>query len=192
MRCGLLGPYSSRMALALGWGAPLTIEDLEKAPDDGHRYELVDGVLLVTPAPGTDHQTCVAALVVLLAGAAGPDLRVLPAPYDWVVSASTLLQPDVLVARRSDLGPRRLERVPLLVVEVSSASTRSLDRGTKRLAYEEAGVGAYWLVDPDGPGLTALRLEGGRFVEEAEVSGDEAFEASWPVPVRVVPAELLA
>jgi Uma2 family endonuclease len=180
------------MALALDWGAPLTVEDLDEAPDDGHRYELVDGTLLVTPAPGTDHQTCVAALVILLSAAAGPDLRVLPGPYDWVVSASTLLQPDVLVARRTDLGPKRLEKAPLLVVEVSSPSTRSLDRGTKRLAYEAAGVGAYWLVDPEGPSLSALRLASGRFVDEAHVSGEEAFDATWPMPVRVVPADLLA
>jgi len=68
---------------ALQWGSPLTIADLESMPEDGHRYELIDGTLLVTPAPNTRHQCCVARLLIALGTAAGPDLEVLPAPYDW-------------------------------------------------------------------------------------------------------------
>jgi len=73
-------------------------------PEDGHRYELIDGTLLVTPAPDTRHQSCVAQLVIILGTAAGSDVKVLPAPYDWVAGPSTLFQPDVVVARRADLG----------------------------------------------------------------------------------------
>jgi len=102
-----------------------------------------------------------------------------------------LLQPDVLVARREDLGTARLERPPLLVVEVLSPSTRLTDLGTKRLAYEAAGVPAYWLVDPDEPSLTAVRLHEGRYAQEARAGADECYQAGYPFDVAVVPGELV-
>ena len=179
------------MTLVLPWGAPLTAADLDAMPDDGHRYELVDGSLLVTPAPNLRHQECVLSLGALLHGARLPGHAVLVAPFDYRVAPTTQLQPDILVALRRDIGPARLERPALLVVEVLSPSTRLYDLGTKRLAYEAAGVAAYWIVDPDEPGLTVLHLEDGRYVETAEVSGDQAYEAARPFPVTVVPANLL-
>ena len=176
---------------ALRWGSPLTVADLEAMPEDGHRYELVDGTLLVTPAPDTRHQSCVAQLLVVLGSAAGPEVRVLPAPYDWVAGPGTLFQPDVLVARRADLGPKRLERPPLLVVEVLSASTRTIDLATKRMAYADAGVAGYWLVDPDVPSLTVLELRAGEYVEVAAVDGDGAWESQTPIRATIVPARLV-
>jgi Uma2 family endonuclease len=180
------------MALALQWGAPLTYEDLEAMPDDGHRYELVDGVLVVTPAPGTAHQACVAQLVTRLTVAASADSLVLCAPYDYLVAPATLLQPDILVARRKDLGEARLERPPLLVVEVLSPSTRLTDLGTKRLAYEAAGVPAYWLVDPREPSITVLGLHEGCYRQETKVVADERYQADHPFEVTVVPSELVS
>lgn len=179
------------MALTLPWGEPLTVEDLEGAPDDGHRYELVDGVLVVTPAPGFAHQRGVINLVVALEKVVPADLVVLVAPFDWVVGPRTLFQPDLLVARRADVGPARLEHAPLLAVEVLSPSTRLIDSGLKRAAFARAGVASYWLVDPDRPGLTALRLEGDTYAVEADVTGDEAFVADAPFAVTVVPSALL-
>lgn len=138
---------------------PLTSEDLADFPDDGHRYELIDGALVVAPAPGTDHQLCLGLVYRVIAGQLPPDLVALLAPYDWLVSPSTVVEPDLVVARRSDLGPKRLERPPLLVVEILSPSTSRMDRGTKRLAYENAGVPAYWIVDPSDPvTVTILQL----------------------------------
>jgi len=179
------------MATDLSWGAPLTEDDLAAMPDDGHRYELLEGVLLVTPAPNITHQTCVVSLVVLLRSARTESHQVLVAPTDVRLTAVTVLQPDVLVARPADLTPARLEAAPLLAVEVLSLSTRLIDLGTKRLAYEAAGVPAYWLVDPDVPSLTVLHLEDGRYVEQAVVTGDERYTATVPFPVTVVPSELL-
>lgn len=179
--------------MALPLGVPLTVEDVWDIPDDGHRYELIEGVLIVTPAPGAGHQTCAAWIWSILAHAAGPDHLALLAPFDWVAGPQTLLQPDVLVARRADVaatGDKRLERPPLLVVEVASPSTRMMDRGTKRLAFEAAGVPVYWLVDPDVPSLTVLRLQDRAYAEEARVQGDEAYEGTEPFPVTVVPSRL--
>ncbi len=180
--------------MALPWGAPLTVEDVWDLPDDGHRHELIDGVLLMTPAPGSDHQVCVVRLATLLDAAAGSDDMVLIAPFDWLAGSSTLLQPDVLVARRIDIaatGGKRLERPPRLVVEVHSPSTRKVDLGTKRLAFEAAGVPTYWLVDPVEPRLTVLRLVDGRYVEEASVAGAEAYTTTDPFALSEVPADLL-
>ena len=96
------------------------------------------------------------------------------APVDVVVGPSTVLEPDVLVARRSDLTERNLPAAPVLAVEVLSPSTRRIDLGTKRLAFEAAGVPSYWVVDPDEPLLTAFELEHGSYHEVARVTGDEA------------------
>ena len=176
---------------ALQWGSPLTFADLDRMPADGHRYELVDGTLLVTPAPNTRHQSCVTQLAIILGTAAGSDLKVLVAPYDWVAGPSTLFQPDVLVARRADLGPERLERPPLLVVEVLSPSTRRIDLATKRMAYADAGVAAYWLVDPDVPSLTVLALAPGGYEAVATLVGDEAWESQAPVRAVITPSRLV-
>ncbi len=177
--------------MGLPWGVPLTEDDLAKMPDDGHRYELVDGVLLVTPAPNAAHQTCVVSLTVLLRRSRTSDLAVFVAPFDVRLSRFTVVEPDVLVARRSDLTEARLEGPPVLAVEVLSPSTRAVDLAMKRLTYEAAGVPAYWLVDPVAPSLTVLHLEEGQYVEHAMVTGDEAYEAEFPFPVTVVPGALL-
>lgn len=179
------------MALQLPWGAALTYDDLQNIPEDGHRYELLDGTLLVTPSPNYAHQRCVLSLAILLDSAAPPDQEVIVAPFDWVIGPRTSFEPDVLVARRADIAERNLPRPPLLAVEVLSPSTRRIDLVLKRDAYASAGVPSYWLVDPDGPSVTALRLEGGAYVEEASVSGDDPFTASSPFAVTVVPVRLL-
>jgi Uma2 family endonuclease len=177
--------------MALPWGRSITAEDLEALPDDGHRYELVDGNVLVTPAPGKSHQRCVTRLIVLLDSAAGPEHLVLPAPFDWVAGEQTLFQPDVVVTLDADVGPRRLESPPLVAVEVLSPGTRLVDLNLKRAAYQREGVPAYWLVDPDEPSLVVLRLAAGVYQEVARVVGEEAYEADFPFRVTITPARLL-
>jgi Uma2 family endonuclease len=160
-------------------------------PDDGHRYELVDGTLIVTPAPRPIHQRAVLRLAVLLSPSCPPDLEVFVAALDVVISDITVMQPDVLVARRADLTDRNLPAPPVLAVEVLSASTRHIDLGTKRLAFEAAGVASYWIVDPDEPSLTAFELERGEYREVARVVGDDGWQATLPFAVFVVPARLV-
>ncbi len=178
--------------MALPWGEPLTVADLEAIPDDGHRYELVDGTMLVTPAPARVHQRCVARLVALLLTAAGAEHEVLPAPFDWIVDDVTKFQPDVLVARRDEVDDQRLQATPLLVVEVLSPSTRLTDLTLKRGAYERAGVPAYWIVDTEAPSLTVLRLREGRYVDVAAAAGADEYAADFPFEVTVVPAALVS
>jgi Uma2 family endonuclease len=177
---------------ALPRSRPLTYDDLEQMPDDGHRYELIDGSLVVTPAPSAMHQRAVKRLLLLLDHAAPPDLEVFVAPFDVVLSVSTVMQPDVLVARRADLTEKNLPAAPALAVEVLSPSTRRIDLGTKRLAFESAGVPSYWVVDPAEPSLTVFELDGGTYREVARVTGHEAYTARRPFAAVVVPAELIS
>ncbi|MGH9065162.1 MAG: Uma2 family endonuclease [Acidimicrobiales bacterium] len=184
--------YDAGVVVALPWGEPLTYAALGEMPDDGHRRELVDGALLVSPAPGGRHQLCVARLLRVLAEAASEGLEVIPGPYDWLVSPTTVLEPDLLVIKAEDLGEAHLDSVPLLVVEVLSPSTRRTDWGTKRLSYAAAGLPWYWIVDPGVPDLAVLRLHGDVLEEQARVSGIQPYEAADPFPVKVVPADLVA
>jgi len=176
----------------LPWGRELTRADLHDLPDDGHRYELLDGSLLVTPAPRLAHQVAAAEVFKLLdAATAGGALFTVIAPIEVAFSDVTVLQPDVLVVRREDLDDRGVTGIPVLVVEVLSPSTRRFDLGSKRSAYEAAGVANYWVVDPDVPSLIAWRLHEGSYLEEGAVTGDGAFLSTQPVAITVVPVELL-
>lgn len=179
------------MSTQLAWGAPVTYADLQQMPDDGHRRELVDGQLLVTPAPIPLHQLCVVRLYEHLAAAAPSDHIVLVAPVDWKISDLSVVEPDLVVTRVDDLDGAYLSATPLLVVEVLSPSTRLTDLGTKRMLYERSGVGDYWIVDPDVPRLTALRLDGGAYREVATVDGDEQYDADAPLDVRIRPNDLV-
>jgi len=167
-----------------GW----TPEDLDRFPDDGLRYELVDGVLLVSAAPSEEHQIALGNLYLLLAPAAPADLRVFLAPFDVRLDPRRLLQPDIVVVPKDRAA---VDRRPLLVVEVLSPSTRAVDSTLKRHVFEQGGVPAYWQVDPLDPSLTVLELRDGAYVEVAVVRGEQAHDATVPFAVRVVPAELV-
>ena len=170
---------------------PLTREDLEALPDDGHRYELIDGALIVTPAPNRWHQRAVGNLHIALHSACPDDLEVLLAPFDVALARDTVVQPDVLVARRSDLTSRDLPAAPVLAVEVLSPSTRHIDLSLKRARYEAAGCPSYWVIDPDVPSITAWELVDAAYVETALVSGDDTFHPAAPYELSVVPAHLV-
>jgi Uma2 family endonuclease len=171
---------------------PLTVADLADRPDDGHRYELLDGVLIVTPAPSMRHQDAAFGLARVLHAACPPELKVLMAPFDVTLTDDTVLQPDLLVFDRKLVTARDLPAAPLLAVEVLSPSTRRFDLHLKRSGYEAAGTAAYWVLDPgESPALTAWELRAGAYVEVASVSGPEEFAAELPFPVTVVPDELV-
>jgi Uma2 family endonuclease len=174
-------------------GRAFTFADLDDAPDDGRRWELIDGSLVVSPAPFLRHQVAVREIVAILQAARTSDTIVVPSPYDWRVAATTeSFQPDAVVIRRSDSdldGP--LRATPLLIVEVLSGDD-ARDRVFKRARYEALGVSAYWLVDTTDPvTITELRLESGRYVERATVSGRAKFATDWPYAVRLTPAALI-
>ena len=176
-----------------GYGEGFTIDDLDRMPDDGHRYELLDGTLIVSPAPGMPHQRVVAVLITMLEQACPEDLVVFP-NVNVRLDTATALEPDVVVARPDDPAGARLVGPPLLAVEVLSPDSALRDLNLKKAAYERYGVPSYWVVDPDleRPALRAFELADGGYHEVAHVTGDQAFEARRPFAVRVVPAHLTA
>ncbi len=125
-----------------------TIDMLDDFPDDGNRYELLEGTLLVTPAPAWDHQVIATRLVLLLGNALGADAQVV-AVGAIQRGKNTQLQPDILVVPPG-YGPKANWRQIhgwWLAVEVMSPSSRIYDREVKRAAYLALGVQEYWLVD---------------------------------------------
>lgn len=182
------------LATGLPYGRPLTVDDLQALPDDGHRYELIDGTLLVSPAPAWGHQSVQLALATLLEAHRPRAIRVLVAPFEVQLAMDTAVQPDVLVARYDDLRPKNLPAAPLLAVEVASPSTVLVDRNLKRATYERFGIPSYWLLDPDpdSPSLTVLELDQtGHYVEVVSVTAEEEFTAERPFQVAVRPASLV-
>jgi len=129
-----------------------TVDKVHELPDDGNRYEVIDGVLLVSPAPSLTHQRAVLELgALLMPYVRSVGLEVLVAPVGVTWSATTEVQPDVLALPL--LHGRLAERfedvgVLALAVEVLSPSTMRTDRFVKRREYQRRGVPEYWIVDP--------------------------------------------
>ena len=143
--------------------ALLTYADYAAMPDDGRRYELHEGSLVMTPAPGTRHQGILRDLLGILdRHVARHGLGVVfPSPVDCILSDTTVLQPDlVFVAtdRAAIVTERAIEGTPSLVVEILSGSSRTTDRTTKAAMYARHGVPYYWIVDPREQTIEALSL----------------------------------
>jgi len=160
-------------------------------PDDGHRYELIDGTLIVTPAPGFRHQVVSIRLAVLLDRSCPPDLCVLAAPFAVGLGVDTEVQPDLLVAPRDAFTDQDLPGAPLLAVEILSPSTRLIDLNLKRARYEEAGCASYWVVDPVALTLTAWELVDGGYVEVARLRPEDTWAAELPFGVTLRPGTFL-
>jgi len=181
------------MALTLPASRPLAYEDLQDLPDDGRRHELLDGMLVVTPAPGGPHQVVVGALSRMLHARRPPGTAVLTAPIDLVLSPHTVLQPDVVVVEAAEALEARLTRLPVLVAEVLSTSTRTYDLGSKMLAYAAAGIRWYWVVDPVAPvEVRAFRLVDGTYEEARYAAGKEPFVIDEPFSFSLTPSGLLS
>jgi Uma2 family endonuclease len=117
-------------------------------------------------------------------------MRALVAPFDVTLSEDTVVQPDVLVAARSDFDDRSLKGSPLLVVEVLSPSTRHLDLAFKRARYEAARCPSYWVVDPLEPSIVCWELRDDRYEEVARAVGSQTITLASPFPVTLAPDEL--
>ena len=148
----------------------LTYHDYRLLPDDGKRYEVIEGDLYMTPAPVTRHQIIVGRLIHCLLSylETHPVGTVLSAPCDVVLSDSDIVQPDVLYVRNDSAAhvtEHNVQGPPDVVVEILSPGTAARDRDLKRKRYERFGVQEYWLVDPDHNTLEILVLQAGQYTQ---------------------------
>ena len=150
------------MAMPAPHSTEWTVEMVRALPNDGNRYEVIDGELFVTPAPSWTHQTAVLELAVLLR----PYVQeygighVIISPADVLFGPRNMVEPDLFVVPLVDgAPPRTWEAVGrlLLAVEVLSPSTRRIDRGAKLDLYQRKGVPEYWIVDVDSRSVDRWR-----------------------------------
>ncbi len=137
-------------------------------PEDGNRYDLVDGVLYMAPAPNLWHQKItfeIASYMRTHVSLAGLGEVFIP-PTDIQLASNTVFQPDVIVILKDHfdlIQESRIIGAPDLIVEVTSPGTATYDRRQKYDAYARAGVAEYWLVDPATQTVEVLTLEGGEY-----------------------------
>lgn len=144
--------------MAIGLKTRLDYDDYCAIPNDGKRYELVDGQVHVTPAPSPLHQRLVGRLFRLLSEYFRAPAEVFVAPIDVILTPHDVVQPDlVVVANPAQVSSRGIEDAPLLVIEVLSPTTTTYDRTTKAQRYGALGVPHYWIVDPEARIIECFR-----------------------------------
>jgi Uma2 family endonuclease len=148
-----------------------TYEDYLLLPED-RRYEIIDGDLFMTPAPGTPHQRIVGNLYLHLRRYVEENQlgEVLVAPCDVVLSPTDVVQPDVLfvaAGRAAIVGERFISAAPDLVVEVLSPSTEDRDRTLKTKLYARFGVRELWIADTKEKRIEVFTNSGDGFRQEA-------------------------
>lgn len=159
----------------------LDYEDYRELPNDGRRYEIIDGGLFVSPAPTVRHQRIVGRLFNALynhveAARLG---EVLQAPLDVVLGDHDIVQPDIVYispGRQAILEEACIQGAPDLVVEVLSPTSRRTDERTKRLLYAQFGIPEYWLLDPDLELAKVFRLEGRAYPEPRVLEAERSEE----------------
>jgi len=156
-------------------------QDLLQTPDDGRRYEVAEGDLLVSPAPNPRHQRVLFELAQLLAAhvrrlALG---TVYVAPVDVKFSDESVVEPDIVYlsnAKADGVLEKFIAVPPDLAVEVLSESSRARDFGEKMKLYARNGVPHYWIVDPDARRLWEYTLSGGAYGQARELDDAATFE----------------
>ncbi len=163
-----------------------TYKDYVTIPADGKRYEVVDGVLFMTPSPDKWHQKAAGRIFRYLSAHIEDTGKgeVYIAPFDVELDPKTVVQPDVIVLLKPNLAKATNKRIigaPDLVVEVASPATANYDRREKLDAYASAGVTEYWIVDPTVRTIKLLILDAAHY----RLAG--IFEGKNTLPSKVIP-----
>jgi len=170
---------------------PVTYEAYAEMPDDGQRYEVLDGELeLMSPSPSTVHQVIGSSLHLLVQSCAS-EYFILTAPLDVILSRTNVVQPDLIMIHRSRsdiVTMRGVEGAPDLVVEVLSPWSHKRDRQCKLNIYARHGVPEYWIVDPAAQTLERFELTSEQryelrdlFENDDRVTSDKLPCVSFPV-----------
>ena len=151
----------------------LTYDDYCHIPNDGRRYEVIEGRLYMSPAPFFRHQKTIRQLLIILDQFVKKhDVgEVIMSPFDVVLSEHNVVQPDILFISKerlsSILTEKNAQGAPDLVVEVLSEGNRRHDEIVKKKLYEEFGVKEYWIADPALETIKIYRLDSGKYVQIA-------------------------
>jgi Uma2 family endonuclease len=170
-------------------------DDIWDTPEDGNRYEVIDGELYVSPPPIEPHQRASGALHYYVTHHVRQRRlgRVYFAPLGVVLDEENGVQPDLVYISRERLGiiaERGVEGAPDLVVEILSPSTRARDRGIKMRRYAAAGIPHYWFVDPRTSSLEEYHLtEQGYELVGSYGPGSISRPALFPVPGLEIPID---
>jgi Uma2 family endonuclease len=168
-----------------------TYEDLFALPDDGRRYEIIEGELYEMPSPNLAHATVIANLITMLIPlVAKLGGRWFTAPLDVFFQGADPVQLDIVVILpdwTGHLARRGPEGAPDLVVEVLSPSNRGHDLLTKRALYARGGVREYWIVDPEARTLEILALDRDAFHSILIASGADTPTSPLfgPLPIAI-------
>lgn len=169
-----------------------TYADYLALPDDGKRYEIIEGVLYVANAPNSDHQTVVTELSRQLGNfiVGQKRGRVLVAPFEVHLSSrSRPVQPDLLFVRAERWPETRLayfEGAADLIIEVISPSSVRLDRVVKFTAYEAAGVAEYWIVNPHTHTIEVHTLSHGEYALLGEYTNGETVQSAVREGINII------
>jgi Uma2 family endonuclease len=162
----------------------LDYDDLAHVPDDGQRYELLDGELHVTPSPSPAHQRVSKRLQRQLEDYfEGRGLgEVFAAPLDVILSFHDVVEPDLIVVTDpGQISRRAIEGPPALAVEILSPTSESRDRGVKALRYASLGVAHYWIVDIEAKTVECFQADEASYRLVASAARDERLShPAWP------------
>ena len=165
-------------------------------PDDGMRYEVLEGELIKSPAPGRRHQRVSGNIHSALdrwRESNAPEGEVLAAPFDVVLAEDTIVQPDLIYVRperRALYVDERLHGAPDLAVEIFHSRGASRDRVAKLQLYARYQIPEYWLVDLDARTLTIMTHTGTGYAVFAGGSGDTPLESKHLEGLRIVPSRI--
>ncbi len=171
----------------------LTYEEFRRLPEDGRRYELIQGEVHLTPSPNVGHQAALRNLSSSLVNylAKNPRGQIFFAPLDVRLSADTALQPDLIFISEARTGIIQEDFVmgpPDLVVEILSPSTAAHDRATKLQIYAEAGVNEVWLIDPRARTVEILKRQGKNYLLDVILATDRVLSSGlfpgWQLPLN--------
>jgi Uma2 family endonuclease len=172
-----------------------TYSEYARFPDDGNRYEVIDGEVLVTPAPTPNHQHVVATLLIVLrAYVERFGLGVVLPDVDVLFATGQFLRPDLVfvpASRRDGISDRGIEVPPGLVVEVQSPTSKTIDRVKKPRRYGDFGIPEYWVLDPHEGCVWIWRFAAGASQPERVSGRFEWRPDGAPEPLTLDTVELL-
>jgi len=173
----------------------LTYEDYVTLPNDGRRYEILDGELTVSPSPRTLHQRVALRLLFVVESWLRQHRlgEVFIAPCDVILDRTTIVVPDLVFVsqtRAAIVTERAIEGAPDLIVEILSESTARHDRGAKRQLYARYGVDRYWVIDADARTLEIYRVRDGAYAELGTYRDQDIVQCDVPAGLELRLAEI--